>query len=132
MIYSNIDLWLKPGLHYDEYGETASYVKLRIAILNLPPIMQTAEIIRRVCWQIFSMLKIWWRQKNSLWFRSDFVGDRNPHFFDVSMPCEAVSSRYEVVTISLVVVVNDHWRQNNGKWRPISEPDDTLRQVTNL
>ena len=63
------------------------------------------------------MLKIWWRQNISLWFRSDFVGDRNPHFFDVSMPYEAVSSRFEVVKISLVVVVNDYWRKNNGKWR---------------
>ena len=53
----------------------------------------------------FSMLKIWWRQNNSLWFRSDFVGDRNPHFFDVSMPCEAVCSRFEVITVLLVVVV---------------------------
>ena len=26
---------VKPGSHYDEYGVTARYVKLRIAILNL-------------------------------------------------------------------------------------------------
>ena len=30
---------IKPGSHYDEQGVTASYVKLRIAILNLPPII---------------------------------------------------------------------------------------------
>ena len=90
-------------------GGTARYVKLRIAILNLPPII--------VCCRQLSLTNPLADGRKSQsrpsansqhvenfatatklsWFLSDFVGERNPHFLDadgrnyqlldVSMPC---------------------------------------------
>ena len=47
-------------------------------------------------------------QINSKLSHANFVGDRNANICDVFMLCEAVFCCFEIVTISLVVIVNNH------------------------